>query len=262
MKTDILIVTYAKDFPWLEYCLQSIGKFARGFSMVTILVPDEDYVRARSLATKHDLPFKAHVVAGKEWAAAGMVWHMAQIMRADEWCPEADFILHLDPDCIFTEPVAPQDYLKDGRPILMHASFHWLITCQQANLRMWKEAAERALGWEVTEETMRRHPAVHYRWLYKKAREYIEKHTGQPCDDYIRSCRNEFPQGFAEFPTLGAVAWRHHHADYAWINQERDPFPDSKLVQFWSHSPPHIPQSPTYKGHPFECTPESLLASL
>jgi len=31
MKTEILIVTYARDFPYLEYCLKSISKFARGF---------------------------------------------------------------------------------------------------------------------------------------------------------------------------------------------------------------------------------------
>ena len=29
--TDVFIVSYAKDAPWLEYCLRSIDKYARGF---------------------------------------------------------------------------------------------------------------------------------------------------------------------------------------------------------------------------------------
>lgn len=249
MKCEIFIVSYAKHFLWLHYCLLSIGKHATGFSGVTLIVPDIDEPMAKAM-------FPGIIIkSGKEWEGKGMLWHMAQVMRADEWCPHADFILHTDSDCVFSEPVTPEDYFKGGKPVLMHATFKWL-TKQQANLEMWRTAAEKALGWSVDREFMRRHPAVHYRKVYKTARERIEIHTKMPCDEYIKSCENGFPQTFAEYPTIGAVAWRHFHPDYSWRDQETDGFPPSKIVQFWGHQAPAIPQKPVYKGEPFECTPE------
>ncbi len=257
MKTDIFIVSVAKHFDWLEYCLRSIAKHATGFGCTTLLVPSDDHQKAIGVA--NCFPGPISIRHGPEWPGKGMLWHMAQKMRADEWCKGADFILHLDSDCMFTEPVTPEDYFVDGKPVLMHASFDWLINTQQANLGMWKNNAERALGWTVTEETMRRHPAVHYRAVYLKARDCIEAHTRMGCDRFIESGHNDFPQQFAEFPTLGAVAWRHFWEHYSWRDQQREGFPPSKLVQFWSHAPPNKPQSPVYQDRPFECTPDYFL---
>jgi hypothetical protein len=259
MNTEIFIVSCSKHFPWLDYALQSIGKFAHGFSGVTILVPcgqDEELSNITGKITR-TIPFTHR--CGQEWPDKGMLWHMAQIMRAEEWCPEADFILHTDSDCIFTEPFGPEDYFVNGKPVLMHASFKWLINSQQANLEMWQHAVAAAVGWKPSDEFMRRHPAVHPRKLYAKARECIESHTKMPCDDYIQSCQNAFPQTFAEFPTLGAVAWRFFRNDYHWIDQQRQPFPIGKLAQFWSHAPPDQPQEPVVRGKPFRCTPADLL---
>lgn len=260
MKTEIFVVSCQKHFDWLEYCLRSIAKFATGFSGVTLLVPDDDHQKAIGVANCYnnaEVPLS--VLHGDEWPGKGMLWHMAQIMRSDIWCRDADFVLHFDSDCLFTEPVRPEDYFEDGKPVLMHASYDWLINTQQANLGMWKANAERALGGTVTEETMRRHPAVHYEWLYRAARACIEQHTGMSIDKFIMSCENSFPQSFAEFPTLGAVAWRLFPDSYAWRNQETQGFPPSKLVQFWSHQSPTIPQAPVYKDKPFPCTPDYFL---
>lgn len=262
MRCEIFIVSCAKHFDWLEYCLKSISKFASGFSGVTLLVPEDQRPLALERGFEKDCGLTCCLpLCGPEWPDKGMLWHMAQVMNADEWCPQADFILHTDSDCVFSEPVTPEDYFVNGKPVLMHASFEWLAK-QQANLMMWKVAAEKALGWRVTEEIMRRHPAVHYRKVYAKTRECIERHTKMSCDDFIRSGENRFPQSVAEFPTLGAVAWKHFHGDYAWRNQETQGFPPSKLVQFWGHQTPEIPQEPIYMGKPFRCTPKHLLEIL
>jgi hypothetical protein len=125
---------------------------------------------------------------------------------------------------------------------------------------MWQVAVEKAVGWVPTEETMTT-PAVHYRKTYAKARECIE-HTGMSCADYITSCENSFPQTFAEFPTLGAVAWKFFDADYHWLNQEKGEWPSSKLAQFWSHASPDQPQKPVVNDQLLECTPDSLLKML
>lgn len=158
-------------------------------------------------------------------------------MRSDEWCPGADFILHTDSDCVFTEPVSPEDYFVESKPVLLYASYEWLCR-DYPTLRCWQTASQFALGFTIEHEFMRRHPAVHYREVYRKSRELIEAHHGKSVDDYIKRQTNTFPQTFAEFPTLGAVAWKFFHDRYHWINTERTPHPKDKIRQAWSHREP------------------------
>lgn len=235
MTTDIFIVSVAKHFNHLLYALRSIKKYASGFNRTLVLVPTQDIPEARTLV--NDGPENMQLIDFNEWPGKGMVHHMCLIMCADLYS-DADFILHFDSDCVFTEPVTPQDYFVDGKPVLMYADFDWLVNTQQANLRMWQEVTINAIGKPVDIETMRRHPAVHYRRLYPLARAEVENHTGIPLMTYIMNGRNEFPQHFAEFVTLGNVAWRHMRSDYSWRDQQTEGFPPFKLHQAWSHEPP------------------------
>ena len=259
MNVDILVVSCARHYPWLRYCLRSIVRFASGFRQVKILVPVEDCAALSPLLDEVPLDGPTiRVMPYEDWPGKGFLRHEYAIMCADDFS-EADFICHIDSDCMFTEPVTPEDYFVNGKPILVHASYHWLVTEQQANLGMWQVAVERAVGWLPTQETMRRHPAVHYRKTYQKTRECIEAHTGMSCAAYVRAGVNDFPQSVAEFPTLGAVAWKFFHEDYHWLDQEKGEWPYSKLTQWWSHQSPELPQSPVYKGKPWTGTPEELL---
>lgn len=234
-ETSILIVTHEKDFVWLEWCLRGIDKFATGFKEVVIALPDTCPVPTFLL-----IPGKVprRFWAGSEWPGGGMMWHMNVKMNADILCPSSDYILHLDSDCVFCEPVTPYDYLLAGKPMLMYARYDWI--CQRFNnqvFRHWQQNVQRCLGGSPTMEFMRRHPAVHYRELYPLARLAIHQFTGITCEDLMRGMSSVFPQDFCEFNTLGEVAWRHRRADYHWVNQEVGR-PHDKLVEFWSHSPP------------------------
>lgn len=238
MKTSILIVTCARHFPWMEYCLKSIAKYARDFHEVALVLPSQEPLGdVNEMIDRHPGPVPLRVILEPEWPGKGMLWHEWMIVKSDLVCPESDFILHTDSDCVFTQPVTPQDYFVDGKPVLMYASYEWLCK-QQTNIRNWQVATENALGGIVENEFMRRHPAVHYREVYARTRQAIEDRNRMRCEDYIKSCRNEFPQGFAEFPTLGEIAWRQLREQYHWINQETEPFPPEKLHQFWSHRVP------------------------
>jgi len=260
MTCDILIVSCQKHYPWLRYCLRSIVRFARGFRQVKILVPVEDCAALSPLLDEVPLDGPTiRVMPYEDWPGKGFLRHEYAIMCADDFS-EADFIYHMDSDCLFVEQTSPEDYIVDGKPVLLYGSYHWLVTTQQANLGMWQDGVQKAIGGTSVNEFMRRPQIVHHRKTYGKARECIERHTGMSCADYIRSGPNDFPQQFGEFNTLGEVAWRHFHDDYCWKNQELGEFPKPhKVCQFWSHSPPEIPQKPVYKDHPFECTPDSLL---
>jgi hypothetical protein len=239
---EIFIVTFKRDATWCMYNLRSIRKFCRGFSGTTVLVPLEDAPEFEPMCRE----FGARLFTFHQHPTKGMLHHEAMICRADEFC-EADLILHTDADCHFIEPVAPEDYLVDGKPILLRQLFSQLKEHDNPRHR-WKEAVENALGFEAEYETMCRHPAVHYRWLYPEVRAAVERHTRMAFDEYVLAQKNEYPQTFAEFPTLGAYASKFHEDKYFWVEHDwttpvdrttpptNPPFiPADKLAQEWSH---------------------------
>jgi len=238
--TQIMIVTFNRDFPYLEWCLKSISKFARGFSKLNVLIPEEDKKPLRDLvvrvATTHPLPFPILISFYEDWPGKGMLMHMRQIMFADEFCKDADFIAHIDADCIFTEPVTPDDYIKDGKPILRYEPFD-RIGKRHGGVMRWKEVTEKCLPFPILHETMRCHPEVYHRGLYREARELMERKIGKSVDDYLKEQRNEFPQTFCEFCTLGNVAMERFRDRYILVECFKDieKPKENKLYQCWSH---------------------------
>jgi hypothetical protein len=250
MNVEIFVISVAKHFNHLLYALRSIEKFAHGFSRCRVLIPRCDIGKLRDevmpLVPDFKNGFPIVIEGFDEWPNQGMLAHMYAIMCSDQYCPDANFILHFDSDCVFTEPVTPEDYFVNGNPVLMYASFDWLFT-QQANLLMWQAVTANAIGGEVKFETMRRHPAVHYRELYPLARDAIEKHTGKNMIQFMREQKNEFPQSFCEYVTLGNVAWREMRNKYHWRDQQTEGFPPSKLHQSWSHADPSSENMELYR---------------
>lgn len=248
MNVEILIVTYRKDFHYLEWCLKSIGQFAKGFSDVTIVVPAFDVAPLLQLLIPfQDMACPVRITSGDEWPEKGMLWHMHQIMTADDICPEADFIVHIDSDCIFTGPVTPETYIKNGKPILRYEPFEKILKRHPGIA--WREVTQRGLPFFIRNETMRCHPEVYHRGLYAETRRLVEKRTGKSCEDYIRSGQNAFPQEFCEFNTLGNVAMQYFRPLYECIEQTGDTVePDNHLTQFWSHGPLDQPQQIWIRG--------------
>lgn len=237
MKTSILIITYQKHFQWLAWCLRSIDRFASGFDEVLVVVPNTTPAREiASLTQIYNGRVRLHWSGFDEWPGLGFLHHEYQTICADQLLPGADFVLHMDSDCVFCEPTTPEDYFVGGKPVLIGAAFDWVVnTFRNPNFYHWQTAVKKALGGESTLEFMRRHPAVHFKAVYVKTRECIQRHTGLEPAQFIMQQQNTYPQGFAEFPTLGEVAWRHFHNQYHWIRQETDPWPVDKLIQFWGH---------------------------
>lgn len=223
MNVQILMVTHGKDLAFAKYAVKAIEKFATGFGPLVVVVPERDRLAFEKIAKC--------VVGFSEREAKGMLHHMGMICMADDLLPNADAILHLDADCLFTEPVTPADYIIDGKPVLVRQAYE---SFKEYKTRYsWKKCVQAATGIDPIYETMCRHPSVHLPCTYQKTRELIEKTTGQNWMEYILSCRNEFPQTFAEFPTLGAVAYEHFRDLYHWIDVEN--IPKSKVKEFWSH---------------------------
>lgn len=237
MKTEILIVSYAKDLPYLRYCVVSIAKFATGFSGLTLLVPEQERdIFFPELLIKAGVTFKTYPRVEDP-----AKWHLnAQMQKchADEWCPQADFIAHLDSDCVFTEPVTPADYFHEGKPVMCIESFARLPSCP------WQPVIAKTLRFNPSHETMRRHPQVNPRGIYEAVRDYVAINNGMAFDDYVLSQKPDFPWGFTEHNTIGcyARASRTWQDKYHWIDLAVEPWPHHKLMQFWSLSPPELEQ--------------------
>lgn len=234
-KVEIFIVSYSKDIEYLRYNLQSIRKFASGFSGVTLLVPTHErhlfaelaagfFVKLRHYKV-HDDPTKWHL------------GHQIEKCRADFWCPGVDYILFSDSDCIFTEPVTPADYIVDENPVLVVEEYSRLQNVP------WQATVEAALKRPAKYLTMMRHPAVHYPAVLKQTREIIAVEHGKSFEDYVFSGKATFPWHFSEFSTIGTVAMLPQWRDkYHIIDLAKEARPKDKLTQFWSHSPPSAEQ--------------------
>lgn len=235
MTCDILVASCLRDLPYLEYCIRSIKKFCTGFNKVVLVVADEE--------AEHFEKFKdgATVVKTYKRHPEQVRWQInAQAMKcmADTFC-ESDFILTTDSDCVFTEPVTPDDYFVNRKPVMLIERY--------SNLpgNPWREPTERALGYPCEWETMRRHPQVNPRRIYADMRERIQNLHGKPFVDYVLAQKADFPWGFSECNTIGSYALHdpYWNGEYHWVNISKNPRPADKLYQAWSHSPPNVAQA-------------------
>ena len=242
---EILYVTFNRDKAFLEYSLQAVKKFARGFLGVTICVPRHEEALF-DWAKEY-----GKIVTYDERPGKGMLHHEVMICRADQLCPHASAILHMDADVMPWGPFTKDDYLPNGRPLMVRETYEQAGRHNPNRLK-WQETTIKALGFIPEWETMVRHPNIHLREVYPLLRSMVEAHTKRDFDNYVLSCQNEFPQGFAEFPALGAVACRHFEMAYTMVNYERQNDANSKgightgfqycytkgrdkMVETWSH---------------------------
>lgn len=257
-KTEVIYVTFARDLDWLRFSLESFVKFGKGFSGVKIVVPTWDVNKFLQFERYSTPECPVLIKNFMEYPSKGFVHHLAMKCYGDVFCPDADFVLHMDPDCLFTAPFTPEDYIVGSsptsdiinlekeeymwyRPILVIEPYEVLKTVHPARYN-WKQVTEAAVKFDVSHETMCRHPAVHPRKTYKLTRDVIESAHGTPFIDFVIKQKNSYPQGFGEFNTLGAVAMEHLPESYIFVDRENIGIaadPPSKLWQGWSYTGVH-----------------------
>lgn len=218
MKTGILLVSYAPDAKWAEYCLRSITRFASGFSSLTVVVPNKHKAFFSVMCATHGAILKGYELN----EAKPFLHHEIIKLTADQWVPaDTDLVLHIDSDCVFTAPVTPETYQHEERPILMREYYHD-FQFVDPNRHQWKHCAEHALGFECKWETMCRHPGVFWVPHYAEMRAHIAARHGKSFEDFVFSC-TEHPLGFTEFPTIGAFVVEKHPADYCLVESINTP---------------------------------------
>ena len=206
---DIFIRTYPKDYPWLEYCLKSIGKFCSGFRKVWIISPSEVPEKiAASLGAF--IPVDVQVKVMNDETPDGYLAQQITKLYADTITDyQADYILHVDSDVIITRPITPQTFFAGN------GKLRWLYTPYTEILTPWQPIMEKFMGAKVEFEFMRRFPMMFPRWLYPRLREFCHGKHGVVLCDYIRM---QPRSAFSEFNALGCYAWEHQHDKFEWVN--------------------------------------------
>jgi hypothetical protein len=213
----IVLRTYWKDLPWLALSLRSVVRFARGFCEVVVAMPetsrawfecDTDVVSAcrASGARLVFVPAVADDYLGQQITK----------LQADTFT-DAEFIAHLDADCIFNRPTTASDLIAGGRPRI--------VTCTLDALgrhHPWRAPTEAFLGEAVAFDYMQQPPFVYPRELYGRLREFCVARHAVPIDRYVGACP---PRGFSEFNVLGAFAHRHAPELLEFVPRESAPRP-------------------------------------
>lgn len=209
MTTDIFIRSYVNDLCWLTYSLKSINQRAKGFRDIHIVVPQgqAEHLKHLTLEKIHECPIYGDDYLGQQ---------ITKLM-ADTYT-DADFILHIDSDTVFTQDVTPDTFVVDGKPIIYHEPY------SKVGLEPWYPVVSEVLGWAPENEFMRRFPFVYPRWIYKLLRGYIEEKYSMSFEQYVV---NRPYRSFSEFNIIGEYAWKKHHDQFEW----RDPLADPTYVR-------------------------------
>lgn len=216
MTCDIFIKSYPKDYEWLSYCLRSIQRFANGFRNVIVV-------------TSGDPPptGTAEIVHYIKESGDGYMTQQLVKLHAD-YFTDADFVVFMDSDTIFTRPVTPQDLIVDWKPITYFTPYASL----EEKDRVWHLATSLALLEVVENEFMRRHPFVIPRGLLSELRSCFWKTHGKSVEAYVRDLGN---RNFSEFNAIGAYCFKYHHDKFHWINTDERLDP-AFVHQSWSWS--------------------------
>lgn len=220
MTACLFIRAYKPDFGWLVYTLRSIQKFATGFSEVIIVVPEGQETELSHLTAETVIP----VFDGQP----GYMGQQCDKLNADKHT-QAEFVCNLDADCVFTQPVTPQDFMVNDKP-------RWLMTpwkdCMDAK-KAWFGVMAKCLQEAPEHEFMRRHGIMVPRWAYAEFRGFIEKTHGVPIESYVM---NQPGNEYSEFNTLGFWLWLNHRDKIAWHNTSEMGVPPNPLNQEHSWS--------------------------
>lgn len=232
LRAELFYVTFSKDAEWLAYSARSVAKYAAAFADVTVAFPSDDVAVFAPLCARHGFrpyPFDEH-------PGVGHLHHEVIECMADELCPLADVILHVDSDVLLTAPLTPARLLDNGRVLLACVPYEKLRE-KRHPAAVWQAITERALGCSTPYETMPCLPIAHAREVYPFVRARVERQHGATFRHWVLEQHPTFPYGFCEYNALGACALMDAPDRYRAVVIDDPSEAPSRLWsrQFWSH---------------------------
>lgn len=225
MSTAIFIRSYDKDFEWLSYCFRSIRKYCTGFDQLILVIPNTSTDSLPETIWEHDVD-----IYSIEERTDGYIDQQISKLQAHKFT-SCDQILYVDSDCCFFDYCEPECFMHEGKPILLKTDYevfrkYQRETGQAQSVLHWKAITEKALGFSVQFEFMRRIPIM----FLRETLLCIDKKYPNLAD-YCCKVPNK---QFSEFNFIGAFANQFHPQKYSIMNTEKVPLPQKYAEQYWS----------------------------
>jgi ribosomal protein L32 len=226
-KVSILTVSYDKDLEWLKYQKQSFDKFCSGYHSYAVVSYPEDNERLQKWL--NDKRISSFTSNHSKNIKRGYMKQQIIKLHADEFCGDADYIMHVDSDCVFHTPNTPQDFFVDNKPIMLRTRYDG-PSLKNNQARCWQKVTEAAMKEVVEFEYMRRLPLIYPIGFYKAARDWFKNIHGKSVAEYIKDGNN-----LSEFNLMGAYCDKFLNEDFHWIDTDISAPPKQVLRQFWSY---------------------------
>lgn len=233
LTTDLFLVTYPKDYPWLEFLFKSINRYVTGFRKLIVVLEEQD---------GDEIPFQLSMYGPDAWEMKtcrnyrgteypGYTGQAVEKLRAWSYT-NADRIFILDSDLVFTRPV---DLETDARANIQKPVVIYRPWEEAGEAKCWHPSTVELLG-NAPFETMCCHPFIFPGWMLHRLWEELggEEKLLQnpPRDDRGAPC-------ISDFNVMGNFAIRmHDEADHDLVttcNHHAITIPPNFVHQFWSH---------------------------
>ena len=218
---DIVIRSYWRDFDWLAYSLRSIEKFYTGFRDTIVIVPEKSTAWLSQYAINTE---NIRLIVCEDFKDDYLGQQVSKLYV--DQVSDAEFICHLDSDCIFRRPISNMQLVLGGKPICYFRSIKEL-----SRHYPWKEPTENILGLKVQYDFMQSPPFCYPRWLYKNVRNWCLQSKGMSLKSWILS---RPPRGFSEFNYLGAYCYQHHPNAMHWMPISESNVQERFCEWYWS----------------------------
>ena len=216
---DIFIRSYYRDFDWLAYCLASIQKYCSGFRHTVLVVPAKSLPRLLYRGLGGDCTFVC-----KSYADDYLGQQVSKL-TADQYS-DAEYICHVDSDCLFHRPTTPSDLCIDGKPRIVMKPYDRMPPTSS-----WRNITTKCLGHDVSFDFMQQLPLLFPRAVYAGLRSHVEAVHDTDIESYVIA---QPYRGFSEFNALGAFAYHYRREAFTWVDSSREPVPRAPCHCFWS----------------------------
>lgn len=238
--TEVLIISYSKDFQWLVMALRCAFKHLSGFQGITVAHPNHEATLFKTLLDQFDVRLHGY----DELPCKGHITHMAMMASADTFLPAGTkYFLTTDSDGMFHTPSMPEHFAWNDKPYWIVRSWDSLITEDPTNPgskvisdnMQWRGPTHAQLGFDPPVFSMCMNVQLMPLDVLASYRQHVESIHRKPFMSYMVEGRNEFPPDRMDFTALGAFFYKYHHDRFHWFDVSHPPYPKDRKKAFWSH---------------------------
>ncbi len=221
-ETSIITVAYDKDLEFLKYNLKSIGVFCKGYINNVIVIDDHEQDCDETAKYLKSIDQEYYIDSKAKEIKHGYVRQQWMKLFSDKYvADDANFILHIDSDSVFSAKHNPDVWFKNDKPIMLRTSYEKIFESvlklgrEIEGLQRWQKLTSEAVGFDVDYEYMRGMPLVYPKRLFSEVRRHIARTHGCSLLNYLKD-----KPTISEYNILGAYAYKYMRDEFYWITED------------------------------------------